>query len=250
MIPKPKTEQILEQFNVLRLTGKVRDFDFPMAKLKREIESLQNADEVGYHQLMTAFYALTGKHNEMLKHGNTCINRYGDEESVIFAATSYTTAGLFAEARTAINQVEWDQPTEISQKTSLSQMLFMVKRVMDWNNTLSRANLHDASGNQELPVYQRAQYFLEKTGISEQLISRMLDLAGELLHEKGLLNIYAPIINPDVSHEAITIQLPIGIPADEVANLEWEYALRLFDRHPEWPTKQVFIGFSTAYSDD
>lgn len=243
---QPKTNDLLEQLNAIRMQGTVvAPTDFNMVILKREIESIKHVREDDYHQLMTAYCALTGKHEEMKRHCNICLNKFQDEESVLFAAASYCTAGFFSESVCALSRLNFTIPTEIESKSGLSGGMFQVRMIEQFTNTLAMANLLTEEVRRTFAVTHAAWEILSKRNISQSDVDSMLDLAWKVMREHHLLVVLNISFMPDLSDDTVTIMIPIAQPAAAVAKLDWEYTERLFAELPDAPTQSVFVGFMT-----
>ncbi|BBE51154.1 hypothetical protein OYT1_ch1607 [Ferriphaselus amnicola] len=242
---QPKTNDLLEQMNAIRKRGMVVPLDFSMMRIKREIESIKHADEVDYHQLMSAFYALTGKHDEMNRFCLICMNKYQDEESILFAAASYSTAGFYTEAVQALSRLDFKCPSSVDSKSELAEGLFQVKMFEMFTHTLSVANVLTEHINRTFAVFHTAGEILSRRNISQASVDAMLDLAWKVMRDHHILVVRNTSVLPAESDDTLTIMIPIALPAATVAKMDWEYTERLFAELPDAPTQSVFIGFMT-----
>lgn len=83
-------------------------------------------------------------------------------------------------------------------------------------------------------------------GVSSTDVIPMLDLAGELLRERGLLTTGGPSFFVYSLDKTMTIHLPVKQRPEVLAELEWEYSARLFATLPDSPHSFVHVGFCSG----
>lgn len=100
--------------------------------------------------------------------------------------------------------------------------------------------------NINMPITQASHEILAAHNISEKTVREMLDIVGEMLRERGLLRKHNFTITSHPEDGAIMIMQPLSAPATLVAEMDWEYAERLFVKIPDAPATVALVGFSMA----
>lgn len=244
-LPKSKSHFAIEMLNRFRGEGKIRELDFEMATLKREIVSLKLTDLKSYQIIISAFYALIGNWAEMHRYGNIAARNYPDDEVKVFFATTLLNTGFITESAAILSKADWKSLDFAERKLALGALTFQFAKILDYTELCIKAKLVQPS-NINMDVIRDVKIILDDMNIQETTITAMLDIAGELLRDRKLLREKDIEMYPYIHDKTITILQPLNLPADEVAELDWEYGMRLFERMPEAPVTVIQIGFSQA----
>lgn len=244
-LPETKYNAAIEMLNSYRSEGKIRELDIPMASLKRDIESLKLSDNKAYQMAISAYYGLIGNWSEMRRYGETSVRSYLDDEVKVFYATTLLNTGFITDSAAIISNLDWKSVDFSDRKLSLGALSLQCAKILDYTEFCKRAKLKQQNPV-DIDIISEVKKILDDCNIQEETITAMLDIAGDLLREKKLLRGTDFEVHPYTYDNTITILQPLDLSADEVAELDWEYGMRLFERMPNAPVTVVQIGFSQA----
>jgi hypothetical protein len=244
-LPESRSHLAIESLNRLREEGKIRELDLQMAALKREILSFKISDPKSYLLTISAFYGLIGNWAEMNQHGKIAVRSYLDDEVRVFVATTLLNTGFITESAAILSEADWRSVEFAERKFTLGALTFQCAKILDYTEFCAKAKLGQ-QGRVDMGIIRDVKIILDDENIQELTVTAMLDIAGDLLRDRKLLREKDIEIYPYINDKTITILQPLDLPAEEVAELDWEYGMRLFERMPEAPVTVVQIGFSQA----
>lgn len=243
--PLPITNELVEELNRLYRDGLVLKADFNTEKLKRRVEGLSKIDPPMSRVLLSAYFGLIGKWDAMRSNGQAAVRMYMNDPVRIAYATTLCNTGFFAQASEMQDSVGWFDPLLNERKWELGASCALYGRIIGYKAVCQKANL-PVPEHINMPIIQAAHDILTANNISEKTVCEMLDIAGEMLRERGFLRKYELSVSPFPEDGTITIMQPVNATSDIVAEMDWEYAERLFTKIPDAPATVVHVGFSMA----
>lgn len=243
-IPQPDIELLIEEFNTLRCQGRIITNQFRILGLQKKVNAVRNSDPNMAKAWQASLWCLIGDHEAMLKEGEAVLRVDPDGIAALHYSVTLACTGLFSKSRELYNQLDAELLTSDIELWVRGFVGFSFSRL---------ALLADVMGigdSEAAMIAINAQKVLEQGGVSESEVSQMLDIAGVVLREHGLLVSDSPQIQPYLSHGSLNISLPVKLSAEEVAELEWEFCLKLFAEMPDAPAHVVQVGFCVGGDGD
>lgn len=244
--PQPISNDLIAELNLLRDSGRILDFDFRMGQLKKQIESLSKSDPKYHRALLSAFYGLIGNWDNMHSHGMAAVRTYRDDAVRIFYTTTLLSTGFVSEGAEILGQADWSSLDLSVLKLELGYTCSMYNHIIAYSDICKNANV-PIPEYIDMQMIQATHDILTASGISESTVNAMLDIAGEIMREHGVVMSHDIYQKPDSRDGTVTILQSIKASAEQVAEMDWEYALRLFERMPDAPATVVYVGFKVAY---
>lgn len=243
--PQPISDSLIAEFNTLRSDGRVLDMNIKTAQIKKRIEALSKSDPRAYKAILSAFYGLTGKWDDMQSQGLAAVRAYGDDIIRLFYTTTLLNTGFFSKAAETLARVDWTSPDQASMKFDYADTCCLFGHMLAYTDVCNRSNI-SIPEQVNMQMVQAAHDILSANNIEESTVTSMLDIAGEMLRERGMLRHIDATATPYPSDGTVTILQPIKATAAQVAEMDWEYGMRLFQRMPDAPATVVHIGFKMA----
>jgi len=241
--PALATDSLIEDLNNLRECGRLLTNDLHIAKLRKRIEAYKHNNVVEYWLYLASLYSLTGDVEQAVKAGQSALRLTSDFRYHLHHVRTLMHLGRYQLARELI-AIPPDQYF-LEPDDNECYVLF---QVIDFCRFSRLAQQHPMIETMRPMIYlsDATHKILERQKVQEQELLKMVDLAGDLLRDRGLISSYDLQIFPYPKDGTITINLPVSTTPSDVADLDWEYAERLFTLMPDAPATVVHVGFSSA----
>ena len=241
--PKPDTEGLLNEINSLVAQGKIISPDgFVIQRLRQRVKAQKEKSYAWFHALNAALSCLTGDLESMHDSGRIALSLESRDTVALNHVTTLGNAGLFSAARELFLDID------AQFLKGNFKLLESGIECFSFERFVSLAEEMGATTQESYVTISKAHQVLDKSGVSEEEVTRMLDIAGAVLREHGFLASGVAEVYPYPSHGTVTISLPVSISAEEVAELEWEFCQRLFSEYPDAPVHIAQVGFCVGRS--
>jgi hypothetical protein len=238
-IPALDTDVLIDDLNALRKLGRLITDSLTIARFKKRIDAYRQHDIVAYWLYLSSLFCLTGDVQNTLHAGNTGLKLTANSHWHLHHAKTLVKLGKFTLARELISRV----PDYYFLESDPNEC-YCLFQVLDFQQFSRLANEKaEIMLAPSVRLSEATRKILERNKVQEQQLLGMLDLAGDLLRERKLIAISSTEIHPYLSDDTVTVNLPIVATPGEVADLEWEYAIRLFTTMPNAPATTVHVGF-------
>lgn len=236
--PLPDIGGLVDDLNALRKRGVVLTNEFRIKGLKKRIAVLRARNPGAAACFQASLWSLTGNVEEVLSSVDSWVRCNGVAgKEVINHVTSLCAAGMFSHARELFEKID--------EQTLSDDYDLLVRgwQCLSAGKVVRLAATRDYANRNRVMNLSVVHDIFERAGVDEPAVTRMLDLAGSVLHTHGLLHCLEPRITPYRSHGTVTISLPVMVDAHDVAELEWEFCNRLFSEYPDAPVHVAHVGF-------
>jgi hypothetical protein len=234
------TDALVEDFNNLRSQGRLLTNELQIARLKQRIEVTKSENWIEYWLYSGSLFCLMGDVEKTIHAGRTALNLTSDYRYHLYHMRTLMHLGKFGLARDVISNVPDHYFLEPD-----DDECYCLLQTMEFSRFLRIARERPED---EPMIYlsEAVCRILEHQKVEEDDVRSMVDLAGELLRDKGFISSSDIEILPYPSDETIAVNLPVAADPTDVADLDWEYAERLFTTLPNAPATVVHVGFSCA----
>ncbi|PTR14718.1 hypothetical protein C8R31_10575 [Nitrosospira sp. Nsp2] len=241
-IPALATDDLINDLNAIRKKGHLLMENLLVARLRKRIDAYKNIDIVEYWLYLSSLYCLTGDVENTIYAGATGLKLTTEPHWHLHHVKTLLKLGKFSLARELMDEVPDYHFLE-----SDPYECYCLFQALDFQrfNRLAHEKA-EIMLSPAVRLSEAIQNILARNEVQEQQLLGMIDLAGDLLRERKLIAASTSEIHPYLSDGTITVNLPIVATPSEVADLDWEYAERLFSMMPDAPATIVHVGFSSV----
>lgn len=249
-VAKLDTETIFKDLNQLRRGGELLTNQDEITRLERSIEALKagkngqsaSMEEVArYYVTLASLRCLTGDFEEVLVLGEKAVRLTNDTRVIANHVVSLAVAGYFSKARALFDTLHDYELVDFDNKQNIAKL------IIDCQSYGIEGSIVDSLREifpSEIKSIHEAHQILSELNITEQQVLDMMDLAGEMMRNKNVFLTQDAKLSTYPNDKFMTINLPVNLPPDEVAKLEWEYLGEAIKNFPDVPFSSVSIGFS------
>jgi hypothetical protein len=185
--PLPNTEQVFQEISVLlrRATGYVSPDDWDIRRVNKLAEQLVHANEVEGYNALATLWQLTGDRDKALAYIDKAI-RYSSNPGfhVSGRVAILTNLGYFSEALS--NFKGWAAP-EKGNMTNTWRRGYLCGAFRTMNSYLPKARKMGFDlGGLDIDTATRAANVMEKGGVTDEEVAKVLDVAGDVLRTHKL----------------------------------------------------------------
>jgi hypothetical protein len=241
--PALATDALIDDLNRVRRAGRLLENEMRIARIKKDIEPYKSNRVAEYWLYLASLYCLMGNVEETIDAGAKGLKLTSDPDLRLHHVRTLINLGKFSLARDLISGI----PDYYFLESDYSRC-YCLFQAADFYRFSCLAKEHSKVGAM-LPMIHLSDSvykILERQDVRPNELLRMIDLAGDLLRDKGLISSRHVQIFSYPGDGTITVNLPVSAEPVQVADLDWEYAERLFTRLPNAPATIIHVGFSCA----
>lgn len=234
------TTGLTNELNELLLTGRFQTNLFLFLKLERRVSALKQVDYLAYWANCSALNGIFGKIDEALYAARNAIKIAGTTPNFLLLSHLCVTLekiGQYEEIGTIVDQLP-DSFFEYDEDRML--FMFFSGRFSRFESLIGNLKVEN---RKVMEIGASAAKILKTMSVDERDVRAMFDLAGNFLAEKQLITIGTSKVAASLTDNTLSFIMNLAVTPTEAAELEWEYAERLFSKHPNAPANVVHVGF-------
>ena len=250
--PLPATIAIAVADELTRLVTTAHVFadknDLRVRRLASEIDKLIKVDAKVGHLAKACLFQLYGDAESMRYHVSCAAKLWSDSAVDSVFGRCLTNLGFFSEAQVACSLAA--EPRRGSFTTNIATCLYCGAVVAMGRLTDQARIMGFDTAIAEVGIAGEVRAILERVGIEDEEIGRILDVAGELMREQGLFyqdvgpQIFC-VDDADLGGGCVYYTFALSATPERVTELQFELACRLVDRFPVLPAA-FSVGFRCA----
>lgn len=234
------TTELTNELNELLLTGRFQTNPFLFSKLERRVGALKQADYLSYWANCSALNGIFGKIDEALYAARNAIKIAGTTPNFLLLnhlCVTLEKIGQYKEIGTIVDQLP-DSFFEHDEDRMI--FMFLSGRLSRFESLIGNLKVEN---RKIMEIGASAAKILKAMSVDERDVRAMFDLAGNFLAEKKLMTIGTSKVSASLTDNTLSFIMSLAVTPTEAAELEWEYAERLFSQCPNAPANVVHIGF-------
>lgn len=229
-LPHPKTNAIIERINALQAASpyfidseKISDMTREFRLIKRDIDDLFNADARSAWEATGAWKALIGDWDGVRDAFRASLTLGDSGTNRMNWVINCLSLGMFSAARSAYADAGKPETGYFGRLYGFGVRAGAIEQTVRFAERAREMNiLWDESEMQEVA---EANVILREAGVSDEEVSRHLDVAGVVLRRHRLrADIHPRVINAEGFFRGVTFAFPVPVSVSEVFEMNMELA--------------------------
>ncbi len=240
-VPQPNSEQVFEEISLVlrRLTRYLPSTDWDVKRLNKMAEQLSNANEVEGANALATIWQMTGDRDKALRYADHAIDHA--QNSLFYCSSKLailSNLGYFSEA---LSLFKYCSPPEKGNMTNAWKRGYLCGAFRTMKSHLPKATkMGFELGGLDIDTAARAANVMEKAGVSDEDVAKIMDVAGRVLRDHKLFfvgdGLRVSVFNTEAEHDPfIEISFDLDVSSKEAQGLYLEFVDQVTQNVPVVP---------------